>query len=121
MNADFTSEEKFLIKKDKVLSNVIKTNGPIKFSNNRKDPFDTFVDIIISQFISTLAAKSIKEKMLENFNEKNFKDLARCEPHSKIGYSMQIFIRSLGINNYPEVLFALVLLEFGIFKPQKAR
>ena len=73
MNADFTSEEKFLIKKDKVLSNVIKTNGPIKFSNNRKDPFDTFVDIIISQFISTLAAKSIKEKMLENFNEKKFK------------------------------------------------
>lgn len=36
MNADFTSEEKFLIKKDKVLSNVIKTNGPIKFSNNKK-------------------------------------------------------------------------------------
>ena len=73
MNTDFTSEEKILIKRDKVLSNVIKTNGPIKFSNNRKDPFDTFVDIIISQFISTLAAKSIKEKMLENFNEKKFK------------------------------------------------
>ena len=73
MNTDFTSEEKILIKRDKVLSNVIKTNGPIKFSNNKKDPFDTFVDIIISQFISTLAAKSIKEKMLENFNEKKFK------------------------------------------------
>ena len=73
MNTDFTSEEKILIKRDKVLSNVIKTNGPIKFSNNRKDPFDTFVDIIISQFISTRAAKSIKEKMLENFNAKKFK------------------------------------------------
>ena len=55
MNIDFTSEEKFLIKRDKVLSKVIKTNGPIKFSKSKKDPFDTFVDIIISQFISTLA------------------------------------------------------------------
>ena len=73
MNSDFTPEEKFLIKRDKVLSKVIKTNGPIKFSKNKKDPFDTFVEIIISQFISTLAAKSIKEKMLENFKEKNFK------------------------------------------------
>ena len=73
MNSDFTPEEKFLIKRDKVLSKVIKTNGPIKFSKSKKDPFDTFVEIIISQFISTLAAKSIKEKMLENFKEKNFK------------------------------------------------
>ena len=73
MDADYTSEEKFLIKKDKTLSKVIKTNGPIKFSKNKKDPFDTFVDIIISQFISTVAAKSIKEKILENFNEKYFK------------------------------------------------
>ena len=73
MNSDFTPEEKFLIKRDKVLSKVIKTNGPIKFSEIKKDPFDTFVEIIISQFISTLAAKSIKEKMLENFKEKNFK------------------------------------------------
>ena len=73
MNADFTPEEKFLIKRDKVLSKVIKTNGSIKFSKSKKDPFDTFVEIIISQFISTLAAKSIKEKMLENFKEKNFK------------------------------------------------
>ena len=73
MIAGFTTEEKFLIKRDKVLSKVIKTNGPIKFSKSKKDPFDTFVDIIISQFISTLAAKSIKEKMLENFNEIKFK------------------------------------------------
>ena len=73
MSDDYTLEEKFLIKRDKVLSKVIKTNGPIKFSESKKDPFDTFVEIIISQFISTLAAKSIKEKMLENFKEKNFK------------------------------------------------
>ena len=70
MNADFTLEEKFLIKRDKVLSTVIKTNGSIKFSKSKKDPFDIFVDIIISQFISTLAAKSIKEKMLEKYYTK---------------------------------------------------
>ena len=50
MNDDYTLEEKFLIKRDKVLSKVIKTNGPIKFSESKKDPFDTFVEIIISQF-----------------------------------------------------------------------
>ena len=65
MNDDYTLEEKFLIKRDKVLSKVIKTNGPIKFSESKKDPFDTFVEIIISQFISTLAAKSIKKKNLK--------------------------------------------------------
>ena len=54
MNTDFTLEEKFLIKRDKVLSKVIKTNGPIKFSKSKKDPFDTFVDIIISQFLSLI-------------------------------------------------------------------
>ena len=69
MNADFTLEEKFLIKKDKVLSNVIKTNGSIKFSKSKKDPFDTFVDIIISQFISTLLPRVLR-KMLENFRKK---------------------------------------------------
>ena len=73
MNPDFSIEEKFLIKKDKILSKVIKANGPIKFSTNKKDPFNALVDIIISQFISTLAAKSIKDKILENFNEKCFK------------------------------------------------
>tara|TARA_B100000963_G_C22417057_1_gene575937 strand:- start:123 stop:725 length:603 start_codon:yes stop_codon:yes gene_type:complete len=73
MNPDYSSEEKFLIKKDKILSKVIKTNGPIKFSTSKKDPFHALVDIIISQFISTLAAKSIKDKILKNFNEKYFK------------------------------------------------
>ena len=63
MNADFTLEEKFLIKKDKVLSNVIKTNGSIKFSKSKKDPFDTFVDIIISQFISTWLPRVLKKNV----------------------------------------------------------
>ena len=38
MNPDFSIEEKFLIKKDKILSKIIKANGPIKFSTNKKDP-----------------------------------------------------------------------------------
>ena len=54
MNADFTLEEKILIKRDKVLSNVIKTNGPIKFSKSKKDPFGLikfYLDILKLVFL----------------------------------------------------------------------
>ena len=111
MNTDFTSEEKILIKRDKVLSNVIKTNGPIKFSNNRKDPFDTFVDIIISQFISTLAAKSIKEKMLENFNEKKFK----VENFEKLSV-VQIKNLGLSLNKAKSIKAVISWLEMQSIK-----
>ena len=111
MNTDFTSEEKILIKRDKVLSNVIKTNGPIKFSNNRKDPFDTCVDIIISQFISTLAAKSIKEKMLENFNEKKFK----VENFEKLSV-IQIKNLGLSLNKAKSVKAVISWLEMQSMK-----
>ena len=111
MNTDFTSEEKILIKRDKVLSNVIKTNGPIKFSNNRKDPFDTFVDIIISQFISTLAAKSIKEKMLENFNEKKFK----VENFEKLSV-IQIKNLGLSLNKAKSIKAVISWLEMQSMK-----
>ena len=111
MNTDFTSEEKILIKRDKVLSNVIKTNGPIKFSNNRKDPFDTFVDIIISQFISTLAAKSIKEKMLENFNEKKFK----IENFEKLSV-IQIKNLGLSLNKAKSIKAVISWLEMQSMK-----
>ena len=111
MNTDFTSEEKILIKRDKVLSNVIKTNGPIKFSNNRKDPFDTFVDIIISQFISTLAAKSIKEKMLENFNEKKFK----IENFEKLSV-IQIKNLGLSLNKAKSIKAVISWLEIQSMK-----
>ena len=53
MNDDYTLEEKFIIKRHKVISKVIKTNGPIKFSKNKKDPFDTpknettFTDLLV--------------------------------------------------------------------------
>ena len=111
MNADFTSEEKFLIKRDKVLSNVIKTNGPIKFSKSKKDPFDTFVDIIISQFISTLAAKSIKEKMLENFNEKKFK----VENFEKLSV-VQIKNLGLSLNKAKSIKAVISWLEMQSMK-----
>ena len=111
MNADFTLEEKFLIKRDKVLSNVIKTNGPIKFSKSKKDPFDTFVDIIISQFISTLAAKSIKEKMLENFNEKKFK----VENFEKLSV-IQIKNLGLSLNKAKSIKAVISWLEMQSMK-----
>ena len=111
MNTDFTSEEKFLIKRDKVLSKVIKTNGPIKFSKNKKDPFDTLVDIIISQFISTLAAKSIKEKMLENFNEKKFK----VENFEKLSV-IQIKNLGLSLNKAKSIKAVISWLEMQSMK-----
>lgn len=73
MRPNYSKEEKFLIQKDRILSKVIKDNGHIKFSNKKTDPFDALVEIIISQFISTQAAKSIKTKILKKFNAKNFK------------------------------------------------
>ena len=111
MKTDFTSEEKFLIKRDKVLSKVIKTNGPIKFSKSKKDPFDTFVDIIISQFISTLAAKSIKEKMLENFNEKKFK----VENFEKLSV-VQIKNLGLSLNKAKSIKAVISWLEMQSMK-----
>ena len=72
MKSSLSKEEKFLIQSDTVLSKVIKNNGHISFSNKKIDPFDGLVGIIISQFISAEAAKSIKIKILNKFNAKNF-------------------------------------------------
>jgi len=72
MKSAYSKEEKFLIQSDTVLSKVIKNNGHISFSNKKTDPFDALVGIIISQFISAEAARSIKIKILNKFNTKNF-------------------------------------------------
>ena len=72
MKSSFSKEEKFLIQSDTVLSKVIKNNGHISFSNKKIDLFDGLVGIIISQFISAEAARSIKIKILNKFNAKNF-------------------------------------------------
>ena len=76
MNKNFSRAEKSLIESDPKLGKVIKNNGHLKFSIKKIDPFNELVNIVISQFISTKAAKGIKEKMLKKLNEESFKILS---------------------------------------------
>ena len=76
MNKNFSKAEKSLIKSDPKLAKVIENNGHLKFSIKKIDPFNELVNIVISQFISTKAAKGIKEKMLKQLNEESFKILS---------------------------------------------
>ena len=76
MNKNFSKAEKSLIESDPKLGRVIENNGHLKFSIKKIDPFNELVNIVISQFISTKAAKGIKEKMLKQLNEESFKILS---------------------------------------------
>ena len=76
MNKNFSKAEKSLMKSDPKLGKVIENNGHLKFSIKKIDPFNELVNIVISQFISTKAAKGIKEKMLNQLNEESFKILS---------------------------------------------
>ena len=76
MNKNFSKAEKSLMESDSKLGKVIENNGHLKFSIKKVDPFDELVNIVISQFISTKAAKGIKEKMLKQLNEESFKILS---------------------------------------------
>ena len=76
MNKNFSKAEKSLIESDPKLGKVIENNGHLKFSIKKTDPFNELVNIVISQFISTKAAKGIKEKMLKQLNEESFKILS---------------------------------------------
>ncbi len=76
MNKNFSKAEKSLIESDPKLGKVIENNGHLKFSTKKIDPFNELVNIVISQFISTKAAKGIKEKMLKQLNEESFKILS---------------------------------------------
>ena len=76
MNKNFSKAEKSLIESDPKLGKVIENNGHLKFSIKTIDPFNELVNIVISQFISTKAAKGIKEKMLKQLNEESFKILS---------------------------------------------
>ena len=76
MNKNFSKAEKILIESDPKLGKVIENNGHLKFSIKKIDPFNELVNIVISQFISTKAAKGIKEKMLNQLNEESFKILS---------------------------------------------
>ena len=76
MNKNFSKAEKSLIESDPKLGKVIENNGHIKFSTKKIDPFNELVNIVISQFISTKAAKGVKEKMLKQLNEESFRILS---------------------------------------------
>ncbi len=76
----FSKEEEYLRQKDKKLKKIIDLNGHIVFKPLKKNQFDTLVGIVISQFISTLAANSIFKKIKTFFNcdylnEKHFETL----------------------------------------------
>ena len=92
MKKPLGKSELFLIDNDKLLAPVIKRNGHITFSNKKTDVFNELVNIVISQFISTKAAKAIKQNMLARFNEeifkiKNFENLSTLQ------------IKNLGLSN----------------------
>ena len=76
MNKNFSKAEKSLIESDPKLGKVIENNGHLEFSIKKIDPFNELVNIVISQFISTKAAKGIKEIMLKQLNEESFKILS---------------------------------------------
>ena len=76
MNKNFSKAEKSFIESDPKLGKVIENNGHLQFSIKKIDPFNELVNIVISQFISTKAAKGIKEKMLNQLNEESFKILS---------------------------------------------
>jgi len=64
----FSKEEEYLRQKDKKLKKIIETNGHIDFKPVKKNQFDTLVEIVISQFISTKAANSIFKNIRNSFN-----------------------------------------------------
>ena len=87
----FSKEEEYLRQKDKKLKKIIDTNGHIVFKPNKKNQFDTLVQIVVSQFISTGVANSIMKKIKNNFdtqqlNEKHFENM-KVEDIKKLGLS----------------------------------
>ena len=103
MNKNFSKAEKSLIESDQKLGRVIENNGHLKFSMKKIDPFNELVNIVISQFISTKAAKGIKEKMLKQLNEESFKILS-------FKYLTVNQIKSLGLSkNKAKSIKSLVL------------
>ena len=64
----FSIEEEYLREVDQKLKKIIDKNGHIVFEPNKNNQFDPLVNIIISQFISTKAAKSIFNNFKNSFN-----------------------------------------------------
>ena len=86
-----SKKEKYLREKDEKLKQIIDKNGHIVFIPNKQKQFDTLVEIVVSQFISTKAANSIFNKIRENFNseylnEKHFRN-KKVNDIKKLGLS----------------------------------
>ena len=76
-----SKKEEYLRKKDPKLKEIIDLNGHIVFKNEKVNHFDTLVEIVISQFISTKAAHSIFYKIKDNLeceylSEKHFQKMS---------------------------------------------
>ena len=106
MNKNFSKAEKSLIKSDPKLGKVIENNGHLIFSIKKIDPFNELVNIVISQFISTKAAKGIKEKMLKQLNEESFKILS----FKNLSISQ---IKNLGLSKNKAKSIKSLVLFFG--------
>ena len=106
MNKNFSKAEKSLIESDPKLGKVIENNGHLQFSIKKIDPFNELVNIVISQFISTKAAKGIKEKMLKQLNEESFKILS----FRNLTVSQ---IKSLGLSKNKAKSIKSLVLFFG--------
>ena len=63
-----SKKEEYLRQKDKKLKKIIDTNDHLDFEPVTKNQFDTLVEIVISQFISTKAANSIFKNIRNSFN-----------------------------------------------------
>ena len=87
----FSKKEEYLREIDSKLKKIIDINGHIIFKPNKKNQFDTLVEIVVSQFISTKAANSIFNNLRKNFHteyldEKHFQNLKISEI-KKLGLS----------------------------------
>ena len=63
----YSDEEIYLMKKDKFLKSVIQKNNSITFKPSKTSYFNSMINIVISQFISTTAAAAISKKNLNSF------------------------------------------------------
>ena len=77
----FSKKEAYLREKDQKIRKIIDMNGHITFKPNKNNQFDKLIQIIISQFISSKAAKSIFNNLRDNFqtnylNQKHFENLS---------------------------------------------
>lgn len=87
-----SKKEEYLSIKDKKLKKIIESNGHIVFKPKKDNQFDSLVQIVVAQFISTSAADSIFEKIKKKFqtdylHEKHFQNLSISE------------IKNLGLSN----------------------